>query len=359
MASRVSVQYCELTCSICWEVFKDPRILSCAHSFCFCCLEEWTKTSTDFRNLSCPLCKDTTHVPSGGITRLRSNYFLADLVRRLNKASDKICCTDDCTRPAVQYCIDGCGYLCGNCCTQHGKFKGNKSHNVVGAEVGTDLEMKHSAGFCSVHPDERLHLYCRDCKLASCSKCLSVSHKRHHLVDLTEQAHLSRDQLHTIMKQTDVLIKIKLINEQVSDRQHHHLVTLEDADTKQQINRIIDGMITKLSKKRNKIFKSLNQIKRQNSAFTFLDLTDAEVIAADRDDASIRDGHKAVTVCDEEDVVIVDLHDKNVTQMVCDGQKDTETACDDHEVKIVDVTSPESEQSFTEWVTGRLAAIIT
>ena len=136
-------------------------------------------------------------------------------------------------------------------------------------------------------------------------------------------------------------------------------MTLEDADTKQQLNKIIDGMITKLSKKRNKIFKSLNQIKRQNSAFTFLDLTDAEVIAADRDDASIRDVHKAVTVCDEEDVVIVDLHDKDVTEVVCNGQKDTETAYDDHKVKIVDVTSPESEQSFTECVTGRLAAIIT
>ena len=278
-------------------------------------------------------------------------------MRRLNKASDKTCCTDDCTQPAVQYCTDGCDYLCGNCCTQHRKFKGNKSHNVVGADDGTDLEMKHSAGFCSVHPDERLHLYCRDCKLASCGKCLSANHKRHHLVNLTEQADLSRDKLHIIMKQTDVLIKIKLINEQVSDRQQHHLVALEDSDTKQQINKI--GMITKLSKKRNKIFKSLNRIKRQNSASTLLDLTDAEVMAAEGDDAPTRDGHKVVTVCDEEDVVIVDLHDEDVTEMVCDGQKDTETVCDDYEVKIADVTSPEYEQSLTEWVTERLTAIIT
>ncbi|TKS90424.1 Nuclear factor 7, ovary [Collichthys lucidus] len=44
----------DLCCSVCHDVFKDPVILSCSHSFCKVCLQSWW---TDKQVHDCPLCK--------------------------------------------------------------------------------------------------------------------------------------------------------------------------------------------------------------------------------------------------------------------------------------------------------------
>ena len=43
-----------LTCSICQEIFDDPYRITCGHTFCKNCLNQWEKQS---RNGLCPLCR--------------------------------------------------------------------------------------------------------------------------------------------------------------------------------------------------------------------------------------------------------------------------------------------------------------
>ncbi|XP_059211708.1 E3 ubiquitin-protein ligase TRIM35-like [Centropristis striata] len=51
MASRLEDDLC---CSVCHDIFKDPVILSCGHSFCKDCLQScWTEKQTR----ECPVCK--------------------------------------------------------------------------------------------------------------------------------------------------------------------------------------------------------------------------------------------------------------------------------------------------------------
>lgn len=44
----------ELTCSICHDIFKDPVVLSCSHSFCNLCVKTWW---WDRQERECPVCK--------------------------------------------------------------------------------------------------------------------------------------------------------------------------------------------------------------------------------------------------------------------------------------------------------------
>nr|XP_015811967.2 zinc-binding protein A33 [Nothobranchius furzeri] len=46
----------DLHCPICLEVFKDPVILPCSHSFCKACLRSWW---VEKRIQQCPICKNT------------------------------------------------------------------------------------------------------------------------------------------------------------------------------------------------------------------------------------------------------------------------------------------------------------
>ncbi|XP_059212902.1 E3 ubiquitin-protein ligase TRIM35-like [Centropristis striata] len=51
MASRLEDDLC---CSVCHDIFKDPVILSCIHSFCKDCLQSWW---TGKQTRECPVCK--------------------------------------------------------------------------------------------------------------------------------------------------------------------------------------------------------------------------------------------------------------------------------------------------------------
>uniref|UniRef100_A0A8C1HM19 RING-type domain-containing protein n=1 Tax=Cyprinus carpio carpio TaxID=630221 RepID=A0A8C1HM19_CYPCA len=43
-----------LSCPVCCEIFKDPVILSCSHSFCKECLQQFWKTK---KTQECPVCR--------------------------------------------------------------------------------------------------------------------------------------------------------------------------------------------------------------------------------------------------------------------------------------------------------------
>ncbi|XP_014042605.2 zinc-binding protein A33 [Salmo salar] len=54
MADSFSLLEEDLSCSVCCEIFREPVILSCSHSFCRACLEEsWSKGGTQ----DCPVCR--------------------------------------------------------------------------------------------------------------------------------------------------------------------------------------------------------------------------------------------------------------------------------------------------------------
>uniref|UniRef100_A0A671VYW3 RING-type domain-containing protein n=1 Tax=Sparus aurata TaxID=8175 RepID=A0A671VYW3_SPAAU len=44
----------DLLCSLCREIFKEPVLLTCGHSFCNACLQKWWRQKTTFE---CPFCK--------------------------------------------------------------------------------------------------------------------------------------------------------------------------------------------------------------------------------------------------------------------------------------------------------------
>lgn len=77
MARRLSLPEADLTCSICCEIFRDPVVLKCSHSFCAPCLQQyWTPRG---RNRDCPLCRTQSvddPVPSLTLRNLCESYVL-------------------------------------------------------------------------------------------------------------------------------------------------------------------------------------------------------------------------------------------------------------------------------------------
>ncbi|XP_011473542.1 tripartite motif-containing protein 35-like [Oryzias latipes] len=83
MASS-SKDYC---CSVCYDVFKDPVLLSCSHSFCRLCLTTWWTQKPN----ECPLCKtisQNNNPPSNLALKNLCESFLQDQDQR---ASEVVC----------------------------------------------------------------------------------------------------------------------------------------------------------------------------------------------------------------------------------------------------------------------------
>ncbi|XP_014857322.1 PREDICTED: zinc-binding protein A33-like [Poecilia mexicana] len=59
MASNVPQSDAECTCPVCCDIFTDPVLLLCGHSFCQHCLQEWWRQSS---LRTCPVCKEMFHM---------------------------------------------------------------------------------------------------------------------------------------------------------------------------------------------------------------------------------------------------------------------------------------------------------
>lgn len=65
-----------LTCSVCWDIFNDPRQLPCGHSMCMTCLENLRDHSEDIP-FRCPDCREFF----GMIVGVQRNYTLTNIVQ--------------------------------------------------------------------------------------------------------------------------------------------------------------------------------------------------------------------------------------------------------------------------------------
>ena len=52
-----------LNCTICYEVYKRPKYLSCYHSYCEECVVNLVRSQRK-TNIICPQCKKTSPIPS-------------------------------------------------------------------------------------------------------------------------------------------------------------------------------------------------------------------------------------------------------------------------------------------------------
>ncbi|XP_002730875.1 tripartite motif-containing protein 2-like [Saccoglossus kowalevskii] len=171
-----------LSCSICLEFFKNPKVLPCLHTFCEQCLVTFkAKSEGDLKCATCRIQCDTS------IQELKSNFFLTSLLdtfQRLRQLSTdhppmcKICKK----KTATHRCVDCHQFSCDVCVKIHEHVPPLRGHQVLKIDKYREIESKghltvQSKVFCSDHKDSNLEFYCDTCQVPVCLKCTIVNHR--------------------------------------------------------------------------------------------------------------------------------------------------------------------------------------
>jgi len=129
-----------MECPICTEVYTDPRVLPCGHTFCLKCIEAWSKDKQPGDNVACPLCRKEFTLPSNGVSDLTKNFFVANFLemKELTSVESRTngceaCSGDEATemKVATVYCVECHQKLCQACEDEHKKFKVTRRHQTV------------------------------------------------------------------------------------------------------------------------------------------------------------------------------------------------------------------------------------
>ncbi|XP_072027470.1 uncharacterized protein [Amphiura filiformis] len=142
-----------LDCSICLERFRNPKTLTCLHSFCKECLLGLAPYGTAV--ISCPLCRQESNVPEGDVNKLKSNFHLQELIEEealqeqlTANESNKFtctCCEGDEQTKAVGKCEECNHYLCSMSMEAHRKFPALRKHNILPFEEEKASESSSSS----------------------------------------------------------------------------------------------------------------------------------------------------------------------------------------------------------------------
>ncbi|KAK7483385.1 hypothetical protein BaRGS_00025325 [Batillaria attramentaria] len=125
-----------LTCSLCLDTFRSPKLLPCSHTFCEACLKDLVSNHPSGK-FPCPSCREEIQVPQDGVSAFKNNFYI---------------------KPE-------------------------------------ELQRARDGSYCSKHPKKEIELYCVDCDVLMCVTCLVTKHNQHKAEDISEATERFKTQL--------------------------------------------------------------------------------------------------------------------------------------------------------------------
>jgi len=189
----------DIECSLCKDVFREPKTLGCLHSFCLECLETHYERTHSNIGLRCPICRSPFQSKSKEqLSNLPTDSYLLNVLNGLNsfqnlisESNQKLLCVDE-ENEATSYCLDCQDYYCEMCAKGHRGGKRTKHHQLIPIEKIENeaqidsianqmisISKSNSQLYCQIHQQKAIELFCDDCNLSLCSLCVDkhISHK--------------------------------------------------------------------------------------------------------------------------------------------------------------------------------------
>ena len=199
----------EVSCSVCSDLFTDPKQLSCLHSFCLKCVNQWYETCGGGDAIKCPKCQTLSRIPaSGDLKDLPTSFYLNGFIDVLAikecKNTQLTCGNCDKKSSEASYCFQCCIFYCEECLMFHSKMRDKTGHRALAVREFQDKDFEDVLKrpvFCSRqgHQKEELKYYCKECETALCQTCVILNHGGHVLKLIEEEAENKRLEIKSVI----------------------------------------------------------------------------------------------------------------------------------------------------------------
>jgi tripartite motif-containing protein 59 len=132
----------EMTCSICLELYEEPLMLPCTHTFCKSCLLDLVQSGQPGQYLRCPECRMEHVLDSQGVDTFPKNRVLDNVIQKYKQQRQKSVeekrqrsqeladnqapkCTEHVKEDMLIYCTR-CSEMACLWCTATGRHKGHE-----------------------------------------------------------------------------------------------------------------------------------------------------------------------------------------------------------------------------------------
>ena len=290
----------EVSCSVCSDLFTDPKHLSCLHSFCLKCLNRWYETRGGGDAIKCPKCQTLSKVPaSGDLKDLPTSFNLNGLIDVLAikecKKTQVTCRNCEKKSSEASYCFQCCIFYCEECLIGHNIMRDKKEHRILAVKEFQDKDYEDVLKrpvFCSRqgHQKKKLKLFCKECETAVCQTCVMLDHNGHKLTLIEEEAESRRLEIKTVI-QTQRQNLDKKIKEVIQLDEDCARVIQQSENSKKNVQRFADGLIKLIQAKlqtiittvKNQAEKSLERLRAKRSKIQHqINLIESSLEEADR-----------------------------------------------------------------------------
>ena len=206
----------QVTCGVCLEPYKQPRLLKCFHVYCEGCLQRLVRGGGEGQSLQCPQCRQDTPLPAGGVPGLQGAFYIhylfdiQDALKKVSSSEQTMC--NKCTkREAVGFCRT-CGFACQRCKEIHQEWDEYKTHEFIDldtltGDVTTLIPPLKKTLLCSKHTETKADLYCETCNELICRDCIVRVH-RDHQYDLVSESFAKHEKV--------IVDSLKPVEEQIA-----------------------------------------------------------------------------------------------------------------------------------------------
>ena len=268
----------EVSCSVCSDIFTDPKHLSCLHSFCSKCLQQWYETCGGGDAIKCPKCQTFSRVPaSGDLKDLPTSFYLNGLIDVLAikecKKTQVKCGNCDKKRSEVSYCFQCCIFYCDQCVAAHNILRRNREHRVLAIKDFQDKDYEDVLKrpvFCSRqdHQEEELKYYCKECETTLCQTCFALDHGGHALKLIKEEAETQKLEIRSVIEMHRKNLEAKMKEVTQLDEDYAKMIQQNEI-VKRDAQRFADNLIKSIQAKLQNIITAVeNQTKKSLESLT-------------------------------------------------------------------------------------------
>ena len=268
----------EVSCSVCSDIFTDPKHLSCLHSFCSKCLQQWYETCGGGEAIKCPKCQTLSRVPaSGDLKDLPTSFYLNGLIDVLAikecKKTEVKCGNCDKKRLEVSYCFQCCIFYCDQCVAAHNILRRNREHRVLAIKDFQDKDYEDVLKrpvFCSRqdHQEEELKYYCKECETTLCQTCFALDHGGHALKLIKEEAECQKLEIKSVIEMHRKKLEAKMKEVTQLDEDYAKMIQ-QNKIVKRDAQRFADNLIKSIQAKLQNIITSVeNQTQKSLESLT-------------------------------------------------------------------------------------------